>query len=60
MDQDENGEMILNTCPFCGSTKAELMFNHAYFVECMECGAQGPWKNYASEAQKLWNTRAGA
>ena len=45
----------LKPCPFCGG-EAELSAPSGY-VECVECGIQGPWGHNAEEAIAAWNTR---
>ena len=36
--------MQIDPCPFCGSKNVELARRTAYFVECFDCFAEGPWK----------------
>ncbi len=53
-----------HTCPFCGSDKLVMTEDHngivervMYWIRCVTCGAQGPWKVKRAEAIGWWNTR---
>jgi Lar family restriction alleviation protein len=61
----------LAPCPFCGNENVQPMVNDAtsdgnplWWVECDECGCEGPFSfatAYVSgeeAARNLWNTRA--
>lgn len=63
-------ERRLKPCPFCETEWEEdeeesLVFvnsahgprNIKYFVQCEECGAQGPTARLEYEARELWNER---
>lgn len=41
-------------CPFCGSSS---VVHAGTRVECMDCGARGPWTEYEA-ARAAWNRRA--
>lgn len=55
----------LKPCPFCGTKSYEcdcVVFNNNlggkwYFVECIECKAQGPRMTTHKHACEAWNRR---
>lgn len=42
-------------CPFCGSLKATLM--QGPYVECIECGARGPFGDDTADLLAKWANR---
>lgn len=55
---DENGNRLCY-CPFCGSSDvaAAPRFGFPVSVVCVNCGATGPSKLTALEANSAWNSR---
>lgn len=52
-------ELDLKQCPFCGTFNT--IIHTEYFgtwIECLNCGAQGPFTDGDTNAVKAWNTRA--
>jgi Lar family restriction alleviation protein len=48
----------LRACPFCGSGLVEPVDDGlVYWVECMDCAAEGPVTHGAKSAARLWNAR---
>jgi Lar family restriction alleviation protein len=47
-------------CPFCNWTKSSVKNGdtYAYWVECSDCGAEGPVEDDEAEAIAAWNHRA--
>lgn len=52
-------ELALNQCPFCGSEYVSLVVDEYgdHFAQCLDCGAQGPYKATADKALESWNNR---
>lgn len=50
----------LKPCPFCGSdeTYKTRLDDFTYVIQCLECGASGPYKLNTDEAEEAWNRRA--
>ena len=49
-------------CPFCAGTDHEVMIIDTAWIQCAECGAEGPWHDTPNhsgraEAVEAWNTR---
>ncbi len=52
-------EIYLKQCPFCGAFNTIIHTEHSgTWVECLYCGAQGPFTYRDTNAIKAWNTRA--
>lgn len=52
-------EIDLKQCPFCGAFNTTILTAHSgTWVECLYCGAQGPFTYGDTNATKAWNTRA--
>ncbi len=55
-------EVKLKPCPFCGSDGLNLkLCGHrpdGFWIQCEECGTEGPYCNYIKDAKKYWNRRA--
>ena len=51
----------LQPCPFCGGNlpMTRKVLGEAW-VECHECGADGPMKDSEEEAEEAWNQRIAA
>jgi len=52
-------------CPWCenGEPKELVMEKGhltGWWMTCERCGTSGPWGDTKEEAERLWNTRAGA
>lgn len=47
----EEGDADLDPCPFCGAAAVEMAATNvrSYWVECGECGADGPNSRYGAE-----------
>ena len=51
-------------CPFClvtrgiGARGQDANFREGYAIECMNCGAIGPWRYDQADAIAAWNRRA--
>lgn len=62
----EEKTIVLEDCPFCGSSNVELLKSSLddttfYWVLCRECGAEGPTISFTEEkAAESWNTRVGS
>lgn len=49
----------LKSCPFCGAFNAIIHTESlGTWIECLNCGAQGPFVYGDTNATKAWNTRA--
>lgn len=49
----------LKQCPFCGAFNTIIHTEHSgTWIECLYCGAQGPFTYGDTNAAKAWNTRA--
>ncbi len=56
-------DIYFRPCPFCGSTRAQTaeviaVGQRVCFAWCMDCYAQGPKSNNATNAAALWNKRS--
>lgn len=52
-------ELDLKPCPFCGAFNTIIHMEHSgTWIECLHCGAQGPFTYGDMNAVKAWNTRA--
>ena len=52
-------ELDLKRCPFCGTFKTIIHTEHLWtWIECLNCGAQGPFTYGDTNAITAWNTRA--
>lgn len=52
-------ELDLKQCPFCGAFNTIIHMEHSgTWIECLHCGAQGPFTYGDMNAVKAWNTRA--
>lgn len=52
-------ELDLKQCPFCGTFNTIIHTEHlGTWIECLNCGAQGPFTHGDTNAIKAWNTRA--
>lgn len=52
----------LKPCPFCGSENLKTNtseFNHD-FIQCCDCGGDGPLEDHSETAEGYWNRRAPA
>ena len=59
--EHQQAERELKPCAFCGSNDVSLArcgFGTGR-VTCLECGAEGPYRQTHSEAIAAWNRRAG-
>lgn len=45
-------------CPFCGSENIELSGCRKFWMECLQCGGEGPIHNSQQEAIDAWNGKA--
>lgn len=56
-DHDTNK---LKLCPFCGSneTYKTRLDDFTYVIQCLECGATGPYELNTDEAEEAWNKRS--
>jgi len=52
----------LKPCPFCGSTKLDVVLDEIYYVTCdtEACGADGPYSANRERAIEKWNRRSGS
>jgi hypothetical protein len=51
---------MLARCPFCNSASVDLNGQAGTFVECDDCGCEGPFTWAGPEAAfDLWNRRPG-
>lgn len=51
-------ELDLKQCPFCGAFNTIIHMEHSgTWIECLHCGAQGPFTYGDMNAVKAWNTR---
>lgn len=50
-------------CPFCGHTRLVIERSRhsthgwTYYILCLGCGTEGPWKKTKSGARARWNER---
>ena len=57
--------IVLEDCPFCGSSNVELEHSslnesEVFWVVCRDCGAEGPVSLTTEDfAVEIWNTRGG-
>ena len=55
----------MKPCPFCGSENIDcfIIYNDIYkelhAVECIDCEARGPIRDYEHKAISNWNQRRG-
>jgi Lar family restriction alleviation protein len=52
----------LKPCPFCGADSCREVKDRPggeYHVECVNCGARGPWVVGRGRAPQEWNNRKG-
>lgn len=51
----------LKPCPFCGSDEPykTRLDDFTYVIQCLACGATGPYELNTDEAVEAWNRRAG-
>lgn len=51
----------LKPCPFCNSNDAFLSRadNFTFVIQCLDCGATGPYTTNKEDAITEWNRRAG-
>jgi len=48
----------LRACPFCGFSMTEVVqMGVRRYVQCGDCGAQGPWTKDETSAIAMWNKR---
>ncbi|MBD1602407.1 Lar family restriction alleviation protein [Pseudomonas typographi] len=45
-------------CPFCGSNNLRHEIRSHSFVECLDCGCDGPLRPHMSASKDAWNARA--
>ena len=59
--QASEGQELL-PCPFCGSTKLDVVLDEIYYVTCdtEACGADGPYSANRERAIEKWNRRSGS
>lgn len=51
-------ELDLKQCPFCGTFNVIIHTERlGAWIECLNCGAQGPFTYGDMNAVKAWNTR---
>ena len=51
----------IRECPFCGSDSHQIVITPTgiyLFVQCLDCGAEGPRGDTISKSEDEWNTRA--
>ena len=52
-------EIDLKQCPFCGAFNTIVHTEHSgTWIECLYCGARGPFAYGETNTIKAWNTRA--
>jgi len=58
VDLELNFPPIEERCPFCNSSDCGLNEQAGTFVECEDCGCEGPWTHAGPDAAvALWNRR---